>query len=518
MWPTLQDTIVALSSGSNAPGLNGAGACGSGVARSIVRLSGPQAFVCLDAIFEALDAPAQTPLKGSAGARTSSWRRVSGNIRLSGRDPMPAGMPGVRRGALLPASAYLMPGPKSYTRQDVAEIHLPAYAPVLRYCMGALVEAGARPALPGEFTRRALLSGRIGIEQAQALGLLLQAEHAEDARRLVGQVSSHAHAERGKLRQAIEALLMEVEVGLDFSQEEVEVLPREELIGRVRALLGEAERMAQRRGHTEGCQNGGELRVALAGPPNAGKSSLFNALLGRDAALVSAHAHTTRDALEARLELATVGVMGGAPGPAESVSVRLFDLAGWDEAATPEQIRGQAQAQMLQTLRSADLILLAHDRQQPQYIKEACAELLARIAPHAPPVWCVATKADLPPGPGWDDSGANAGLFCVSSRTREGLPGLLDALTRQLSAEDSRRRASALGAAEAASTDATFRAQSALRQALDGLQQGLGEDALAVELREALHALAAGERTLLKHDAVTEALLDQIFSTFCIGK
>ncbi|MBI3830241.1 MAG: 50S ribosome-binding GTPase [Planctomycetes bacterium] len=534
------DTIVALSSASPK---TQTGALG-GPGRAIVRLSGPRAreiaegmIRCTPPLASGWEHDTEIPAGNSAAKenqnehrrsrkapvalrRAPGWRRVRGALRL--------------QAAAIPVCAYVMPGPRSYTRQDIVEIHLPAVPPLMLEALDAAVSAGARPALPGEFTRRALLNGRISLAQAEAIGALIQAEHADEAR---------AHAERvakpssrcgvASLQDALNDLLALVELGLDFSTEDVVTLPREEMLRRVRALSERFSHIANTAGYhgQEGLHTGLEPRAVLAGPTNAGKSSLFNALLGSDAALVSGSRHTTRDTVEGRYR--------SAQGP----ELVLIDTAGHSDgpdtpARDSERLLALAMDSAARALRSADVLLITADasvdaqgsgsalKSMAPYFKDA---LQGRVPAATVLLW---TKSDLPRSPDWnawavgfkaqflDSLGLppeTVASMEVSAVSGAGLAELRFFLENTAGALHG-RIAAARASSQAAFRQASVRCAEALQRAGETLAAGLGEDAAIVELREAAHALAQSEGVLLGHDALTEALLERIFAHFCIGK
>lgn len=497
-----EDTIVALSS---AAAHSPSGAAGlPALPRAILRLSGPRAFELAALLF----APFPTLDELDAPER---WHRATGTA---------AGMPAV---------AYRMPAPRSYTRQDVAEVHLPAVAPCIADCLDTLLRAGARAALPGEFTRRALLNGRVTLAQAEAIGALVRAGDADTARVQAAQVAGRAASQRAKLRDGIEKLLALVELNLDFSHEDVETLPRAELLARLKSLAEQARADAGD-GGGEPSAALGEPRAALLGATHAGKSSLFNALLGRDEALVADTRHTTRDVVEGSCALG------------DALSVRLLDTAGLgppgaldrtnSNALSPgARLLALAQDATARAARAADVLLVAVE---PHEGLEAELHALCALAKETRPAAAALlfTKRDLPRPAGWAAQAVgvrakiaealetDANTLCVlevSARDGAGLPELRAYLSAQAKALRARLSA-ARAAARASAREASHAAAEALARAAAAVEGELGEDAAVVELREAVHALSEAGGVLLRHDALTEALLDRIFHDFCIGK
>jgi tRNA modification GTPase len=388
-------------------------------------------------------------------------------VRLSG--PRALDLARGRDGALL------LPGPRTYTREDMAEIHLPGSPPLVRALVDELAALGARPARPGEFTLRAFLNGRLDLVRAEAVERLVAAEGEAERRAALDLLGGAFSRRLGRLESDLLDLCADLEASIDFVDQDVEILPAAEARERARRLLRDLERL-RAEAATEG---GGAERplVVLYGEPNAGKSTLFNALAGASA-IVSDSPGTTRDALEAELDL---------DGP-----VRLVDTAGDRESAGVE---AEAVRRSRALLEGADLVLLCTP-------PGGGAGLRERI-PAGIPVLELATKADLDPVPD-----ASARGLRVSARRGEGLEALRGELARRLRGSrgpgarfqlSSRQRA-LLGEAGAA-----------LERALGG--EIPGPEFMSADLRGAAAALGG-----LSGRDVDDALLDRIFGRFCLGK
>jgi tRNA modification GTPase len=444
------DTIAAVSSGS-------------GGAVAVIRISGPAAGEALVALAGRLPEPRRAML-------AKLRRPVSGEMLDEGL-------------------ALWFPGPRSATGEDMAELQIHGGRAVVAAVLGALFALpGLRPAERGEFTRRAFLNGRMDLTQAEGLADLIAAE-TEGQRRLA---FAHAFGHLGQRveewrRRLIRAMAL-IEAGIDFSDEddvpaEARAMARPE----VEALLRELDAaLADRRG---AMVREGAL-IAIAGLPNAGKSSLINALAVREIAIVSDEPGTTRDVLEVALDLA-------------GHKVTLVDTAGLREAEGKVEAEGIRRAHA--RIAEADLVLWVHDAvggpppvARPQIDAAAGAEL-----------WLIANKLDAPgataPAGGWAERG-----FAVSAKYGAGLEELTDAVgafvvERARGAEHpalirERHRMSALEAA------------GHLRVALARWDH-LDDELLAEELRLAGRALGRMTGTIGVED-----LLDVVFREFCIGK
>ena len=377
------------------------------------------------------------------------------------------------------ALALWFPGPRSYTGEDCAELHLHGGPAVIAGVAEALVAAGARPAEAGEFTRRAFTHGKMDLTAAEGIADLVAAETAAQRRQALRQAEGGLAALYGGWMGRLTGLLARQEASIEF---ETEDLPPDldAAVGRGAAAL-----RAEMEAHLADGDRGERLReglvAAILGAPNAGKSSLLNALVGRDAAIVSARAGTTRDVVEARLDL------GGVP-------VTLADTAGLREASDEVEAEGVRRA--LLRAEAADLRLLVFAADRPPD-----SGTLALVAPGA---LVVVNKTDLGPAPA--EIGGVAAVP-VSVRTGEGLPALRDRLTAA---------AADLARPETATPLTRGRHRAALREALACLADL--DSAELPELRaECLRAASAALGRITGRVGI-EAVLDAVFREFCIGK
>lgn len=467
----LDDTIGALAS---APGP---------AARGIVRLSGPEALSCLASWFEPVD-PARW-----ASTRVPACH--AGGLQLEGL-----------RSALA-VIVYAWPNGRSYTGQPLVEIHGPGSPPLLEAALARAFASGVRPAHPGEFTLRAFLAGRIDLLQAEAVLGVIDAA-GDDAlgvalRQLAGGISGRMTQMRGDLID----LLADLEAGLDFVEERIEFVSREELARRIRRSEETVdELLRQCAGRSEAA---GRRRVVLAGLPNAGKSTLFNALLSRDAAIVSSRAGTTRDYLSGTLDWA-------------GLAIELIDTPGWEsDSAIPSGHDGtdadltrQSQELGAQQRQQADLVLWCSSANAAESEMVADLRVKRRELRRDQPVVVVGTKCDLIDNVSADERGSE--VLLVSAKTGQGLAPLVERCVSVLagSASDG---SEILGTTAARCRESLGHCREALNRAASAAQSRLGDEIVALELRESLEHLGRVLGTVY-----TDDILDRIFSRFCIGK
>lgn len=429
-----------------------------------------------------------------SGARTEEFVRATCSTSGEPLRELPRGVHSVRfddgRGTQ-PALLFWMPGPRSFTREDVAELHLPGAPALLSVALERLLALGAAPAGPGEFTRRAFVNGRIDLTRAEGVLALVSARDAGERRAATALLFGGLGDRMTALRDTLDGLRSLCEASLDFDETDTGHVPEEDLSRGARGVatgLAEALSWEERR-----TPFAGVAEIVLAGEPNAGKSRLFNRLTaGR--ALVSDHAGTTRDALSGEWRLA-------------GLACRLLDTAGVDAAASGPD--GDAQELGSRAREAADLVLWVVDATQGE--PSPAAPQGGRLT-----VW---NKIDL-----------------LSDEARQALPesDLAVAVSAETGAgiEALEVRAGALLGGSPSGTAAASTLALGLRRELDARHRRSLE-AARDELEAGLAALAAGQPLDLFAEALRSAtaqldgitgrttpedLLDRIFASFCIGK
>lgn len=455
------DTIAALATAVGPAGV------------AVVRVSGPEALDVAARVFRC----SQLASLAAGEARHVYYGRL-----LDG----PEGQP------LDDGVAWFSRGPHSFTGEDVVEISCHGGVMPARLALQSVLRAGARLAEPGEFTRRAFLNGRLDLAQAEATMDLIQARtgaaFAAARRRLDGQLSRRVR----DVGRRILSLLAEIEARGDFPELELEELEPAEVNS---GLAGCIEEL---RGLLAGAEEGRLLReglhVVLVGRPNVGKSSLLNALLGEERAIVSEMPGTTRDVIEAGLAI-------------QGVPVTLADTAGLRDSGDPLERAGTRRT--VAVLEQADVAVFVVDAAEGWVAEDAVA---ASSLPDVP-VIVAANKCDLRRWtPGDDLRRIVRGIrevVEVSARTGEGIGPLREAIAR--AAGLMRREEPVLGTVR--QRNAVERAIASLVTATSAVQEGVSLDLVTVDLRGALGAL--GEIT---GQNAPDAVLDEIFSRFCIGK
>ncbi len=393
------------------------------------------------------------------------------------------------------ALVVYMQAPKSYTREDVVEIHGHGNFLALQAILELLLSFPVRLAEPGEFTKRAFLNGRIDLTQAEAVIDLLSARTRKGVEMAQAQLAGRLYEQVNAIRQVLARMRALIEVAIDFPDDVVEILDhammRQELETQVRLPLASLlQRSRQGRMLREG------VSVVIAGRPNVGKSSLLNALLQSERALVTALPGTTRDTIEEYLDI-------------EGLPVRLVDTAGIRENA--EEVEGLGIRRARQQIEQADLILLVIDLAAG--VRAEDLDIFGDI--RHKPVILVGNKVDLLPSgppPLTERFPQVLAQVFVSARREMGVDELKQAVFKEVAGNQSQW--------EEAGCTPNLRHQNALARAYsasdlvrDGLQSAISADLLAIDLQECL-----AELDIIVGATTTEDILDLIFQQFCLGK
>jgi tRNA modification GTPase len=441
-----EDTIAAIAT---PPGFGGVG---------VVRVSGARAAEVARDILGRLPAP-----------RHAAHRRFLGGQGETLDDGI----------------ALYFPGPHSYTGEDVLELQGHGGPVVLDLLLSRCLALGCRAARPGEFTERAFLNGRLDLAQAEAVADLIEAGSAQAARSarraLEGALSGQVEA----LLEVLTALRVSVEAALDFPEEDVDILREAQVAERLADLARRLEELAT--GAAQGALLREGMRLVIAGRPNAGKSSLLNRLVRREAAIVTHIPGTTRDVLRETVSL-------------DGLPLHVVDTAGLRQSDDPVEQEGMRRAWA--EIEAADAVLLVVDDTLGEGAEEAAirARLPARL-----PVICVHNKIDLSGA----EPGERDGRLYLSAATGAGVDGLREHLKSRVGYSGGE----GLFLARRRHLDALSRTAAHVASAARALDTGLGPELVAEDLRLAQDTL--GEVT---GRVSSDDLLGRIFSTFCIGK
>jgi tRNA modification GTPase len=452
----MKDTIVAIAT---PPGRGGLG---------VVRLSGPGTRLIAEQILRFPQPGAWRPW----GARTAELTDGDGR-------------------AVDQVVATFFEAPRSYTAEDMVEIACHGSPVVLRLAVERALEAGARLAEPGEFTLRAFLNGRIDLPQAEAIRDLIEATTLYQARIAAQQAGGSVSRRLAPIKEQLVELIALLEAGIDFAEDDVSVAASGEILRRLAPIEAGVRQLAA------SFQYGGLVRtgltLAIVGRPNVGKSSLFNALLEQDRAIVTNIPGTTRDVVS---ETAAIG----------GIPVKLYDTAGIRDAA--EAVESLGIERSFQAMADADLTLVVLDLSVP--VAEEDRRLLERARRQGR--WlAVGNKCDLAPGAG-QPSGMLEGTVEVSALSGEGIARLREAILETV----------APGGAFQQETGfiTSLRHERLLRESAEYLEKARTAVAAHIPHEMLLLDLYA---TLQPIDAISGAttaddILNRIFAKFCIGK
>lgn len=454
----MPDTIAAIATGEVVSAIG------------IVRVSGPGAVAAAEAVFR--------PADGRPMSEHRDRQLVYGRlVDAAGR-------------VLDICLCTISRAPHSYTGEDTAELQCHGSPVVLRAALEALFAAGARQAGPGEFTKRAFLNGMLDLTEAEAVIDIIEAATAEAAVNAAGQLGGALSRRAERVYSDVVDIISHFDAVLDYPDEDIEPFELANYASRLDAGAAELRELLASFERGRVMREG--VRAAIVGRPNAGKSSLLNAILGYDRAIVTAQPGTTRDTIEEK------ALLGG-------VLLRLTDTAGLREAADEAEREGVRRA--FAAADGAELAIAVFDGSEP--LSDADAETLA-AARAAKRAIGVVNKADLPRALDAAELTGFDAVVSLSARTGEGLEALASAVAELFPAPAAPAGEILTNARQA---EAVGRALAALDAARDALASGLTPDAVLTEAEDALSALSE-----LTGRSVRDDVTDRIFSRFCVGK
>lgn len=434
---------------------------------AVIRISGPDALQVLRGCF-------------SHAGGYEPRRMHYGNVMMGGE-------------AVDQALAVYFKAPHSYTGEDMAEIQCHGGQEAVRAVLEAAFAAGAVPAGPGEFTKRAFLNGRMDLSQAEAVMDIISAA-AEGARRVaLGQLEGRLGRRVSELQDELLQLLAEIEVTVDYPEDDVEESTAAGVLKRLEGVSAELEALLSTARAGKALREG--VRCVIVGRPNTGKSSLLNALLGEDRAIVTARPGTTRDTLDATADI-------------RGLPVTFIDTAGMRQSRDEIEVIGVERAK--KALSQASLAILVLDANAG--VLDGDKEIAAGVG--ETPLIVALNKADLPmnaTGEAAAEAFRCCGAVAVSALTGKGMAALQDLIFETCAGRQEFAESAVLS--NLRHIEAAREASEALAQAAEALKGGFPPDTAATDIRRAWHAL--GQVT---GKTVDEDVIDFIFERFCLGK
>ena len=384
-------------------------------------------------------------------------------------------------------------GPKSYTGEDVIEISAHGGGFVSSRILGLVLDYGARPAEPGEFTRRAFMNGRIDLSQAEAVADVISASSDKALQAAIMQLKGHLSKQVNTLYERLLSLLSQVEAAIDFPEEGLDFQKREISITELQHVYREINTLVssyrQGRIFREGAS------VAFIGKPNVGKSSLLNALLQEDRAIVTPHPGTTRDTIEEKMRI-------------RDIHINIIDSAGLRNH--PESVEEEGIKRTLVAIENADLNLVIFDRSQPLDNNDdlVCKEVRDK------PILVIINKCDLLENWSMDTLKekikTDSPMF-ISVKEQSGLDTIIDAIYNHI--VDTKTSSETTFISRERHRAHLVEALVSLEKTIESFEQQLSEEFIAIDLGIAMNHLAA-----ILGKSIEDELLDQIFNAFCIGK
>ena len=452
----MADTIAAIATGTQVSAIG------------IIRLSGDETFRVIDRLF--------FPYSGKKMSESADRRLIFGELRDRGGELLDVCLCTISR------------APHSYTGENTAELQCHGSPTVLRAALDELFALGARQAAPGEFTKRAFLIGRMELCAAEAVADIIDAETVECAKNAAGQLSGAISRKVDGIYSALTDISSHYHAVLDYPDEDIEDFQLESYEGSLTSALTELERLLQ--SHERGKLMTGGIPAAIAGRPNAGKSSLLNALLGYDRAIVTAIPGTTRDTIEEKLRIGRL-------------TLRLIDTAGIRD--TDDEVERLGVERSRAAMSKAELVIAVVDGSGE--ITDEDREVIAQ-AEAAPKGIVVLSKRDIAE----PDAEITTALPVVSlsSVTGDGMDELERVIAERFPLPEVPAGEILTNVRQA---DAVKRAIEYMRSALDAMRAGMTPDIVLTETEGAMSAL--GE---LSGRTVREDVTNRIFQRFCVGK
>ncbi len=465
----LSRTIVAVSS-PLAP-----------AARAIVRLSGNATAEILKRVLRSVDGAKRPIADLLAQCKSSAYFHAKLDLNWEQRS--------------LDVGVYYWPNHRSFTGEPSAELHMIGSVPIVNRVLRCLTEAGASPAERGEFALRSFMAGKMDLVQAEAILGVIESTESDQLQWALGQLGGNISEPVQKLRGELMEMLAHLEAGLDFVEEDIQFITYSELNERLNSIIASMDQLLEQL-RSRGVGNR-DLEIALIGPPNAGKSSLLNALVGSERAIVSPIAGTTRDTVSAKLMIA-------------GTNVTLLDTAGVEQIFD-QSPRAIAQQLLRTRLASCDALLVCQDLSNP--CNEFEQQFMESDDLAGKPVIRIGTKADLLKFAKLNDSKVPEPDCVVSISQPELLEQLRDRIERVLIRQTSSRFTQATHNTAIRCFHSLTTARESLSRARELIDLQDGEELIASELQCALVDLSS-----IIGEVHNDDILGEIFSRFCIGK